>query len=197
MTAWEVTLPGASWLELPVNGRAEDALAWARKSAAELLPADAPADLADALAAELEVHARYARRLDAVLAAVLILEPAAGVLAVLFVRDVPAVDLDELERELRSAQPDDLTPPEVRQMRLPAGPACRVRRLVTVPARGAEQVLSGSVAYYVLGDDGVTAAELHLEWLAVAVGEGLAELADEVAAGLVLPRPWPPGPTDA
>jgi hypothetical protein len=187
MTAWQVMLPGTGWLELPVDRRPDDdARGWARQAAVELLPAGSADGLAEVLAEELSVHIRYTTRLDAVLAAVLIPEPEAGVLAVLVARQLPYVDIDELERTLAAPTPGELRPPDVRRLRLPAGPACRVRRLIAVPESSDEQVLTESVIHVVVDADEDQAIELRLEWLAVAVGDELSELADELANRFVL-----------
>jgi hypothetical protein len=190
---WRIELPEASWLRLPLDVAADDIPAWARGTAAELLPPEASAEQVDALGEDLELQIWNAISGGAVLAAVLIPEPQTGSLAVLRARPLDLPDgaatgadvLDAAERLLSGPETEDLArPAETDRVRLPAGPACRARLLRAVPVPDEPAVLIETVVHVVVSEEPEPeAAEVRLDWLAVTLGDELAELADEVAAG--------------
>lgn len=180
--ACRVDLPDAPWLEVP-TGR--DPRAWARSAAHDLLP-DRPA-LAAALADDLALHARTARDLGAFLTAVVLPDPAAGVLAALTVAPTAPAGLAEVSRAWADGGPDLARPPEVTRRDLPAGPAVRARLLARgAPDETGRRALIEAVLHHVAPPGTAEAVEVRLTWLAVPLGDALADLADEVAAGLSL-----------
>jgi hypothetical protein len=184
--SFDLRLPAASWLELPLH--LEDATPWAASQAADLLVDGTAHETRAALAVELNGHAARARDAGCDVAIALVPDPAAGVLAVLSVRSrAYAGTLDDLAVELRHATTDLVRPTELSYVDLPTGRALRAHAMTALPdsdEQDAEKIVEESVGYFLLTESGLILVQMR--WAAIALGDELIRLADEGACGFQL-----------
>ena len=192
MSGWSyvVTPPDDGWIRLPPPDADLDG--WAAQVSGALA-ADGPAR--DRLAHELRAFGLAARRRAGELTAVWVPDPVSGVVASL-VTDRVRLDGDregdregDLDALAAGVRPEGGPAPQVDRVRLPAGPAVRVRRRERTEDGQRTESVTHLVAPGVADPAGRPVGVLLVtSWAEGPAGDELAALADDVADGLAVTR---------
>lgn len=177
---YDVEPSDGGWVWL--SGPAEDVAGWARRSCADLSVRGAAAV---ALEDQLRSFATTMRQQPPDLGALWVPDPSHGVLATLRAdRYKLTSSLGQVAEDERGRVEPGLVSPEVDDVRLPAGPALRIRRV----ERQAGDLLVETVRHLVAPprvvdvDGDPTAVELLMAWTLLAESDEFAEMADRTAA---------------
>lgn len=96
--------------------------------------------------------------------------------------------VDAIAEMVRVPRPYRLDTPEVKEVRLPLGPACRVRELVyEAELEDGRELITEHLTHYVLPPcypEGVL--QLTVTWSLIGLGHFMSEVADDMAASLTL-----------
>lgn len=184
--SWQcrLDLPVGTWVALPLD---EVDPAGAACDLAVELAADLPDEDAEGLREELPRMSAAAQQAGAVLAAVLLTPDADAVLALLQVLPLAlegAPDLQELALAPSAGGSDVLGEPRVTLVELAAGPAVRVRQLVS--AGDGEAVLENLDHLVVAPGADPEVVLVPASWTSLLVGDAIAEIVDECVATLVM-----------
>jgi hypothetical protein len=194
---YSVDLVVDRWFQVPGVGE-QDPLAWASEIAQDVCEIDEQPEQRERLTEQLRLWAADPGRADHDVAAVLVPEAAAGVYAWLTITELAAsADAPATVEwlELAGHQGPVVGGADVSRAELAAGPAVRVRAVVAAPREDGMGDLVEQVQWYVLPrllahDDPRqgTIVDLTVAWTGLAMGESddLAELADDIAASLVV-----------
>lgn len=182
--------PGPRWVRLPLDMDASEG--WQDEMAGRLLPPEASADLRTDLAQQLVFWLGDCRDRGVPSALALVPDRLATVAAVAelytYERDPrqPTAEAIEWLRENLTADQEPVKGPPVREaIELPAGPAVRMRAIYTEsPDQEGSGVLVERVMHAVLPPQIPDMVLLSTTWAMLALGEELAEQADELARTL-------------